>query len=166
MEPLFTEAVPEDGITLDAELQSLMDDQDAHANADFDALYRRLLERLLGDPLAVSQALDAGGFVLNECTVVVRLHVDTDTLECFCDVGEPLPHSREAIYRSALEINLCRTHRGLFLGVHPESGRIVATMALPRLLVADEDALLSQLEMLTLRVGHLRESRVLALVDE
>ena len=157
--------LPDDGLGLDAELQSLMDEQDDHARAEFDGLHQRVLERLLGDAQSIAQAREAGGFLLNGRTVVLRWHADTDTIECFCDVGEPEPHSRDSLYRTALEINLCRTHRGLILGVHPESGRVVATLALPRLLVADEEALVSQLEMLTLRVGYLRDSRALALVD-
>ncbi len=128
--------------------------------ARFAALMPRLVRRALPDaaPEAIDQALADGGFVLNECTVVMRHNPDDNTVEFFCDVGLPEPQALEATYRTALEINLCRTYAGITLGIHPESGRLVATTALDSAEVEDDEVCLRTLERLTGQVGRLRRS--------
>jgi hypothetical protein len=126
----------------------------------FDSLFPRVVQRVVGEGEAADQALQSGGFVLNESVVVMRLNEETDTLEFFCDVGQPLPQLLESTYRTALELNLCRTYPGVSFGVHPESSRLVATMAMHMLLVADDEVCLNALEMLTGLARQLREERV------
>ncbi len=126
----------------------------------FDSLFPRVVQRVVGEGDAADQALQSGGFVLNESVVVMRLNEETDTLEFFCDIGQPLPHLLESTYRTALELNLCRAYPGVSFGVHPESGRLVATMAMHMLLVADDEVCLNALEMLTGLARQLREERV------
>lgn len=131
----------------------------------FADLMPRLVQRALAgaDPQAIDQAIEAGGFVLNDRTVVMRPNAETDQIEFFADVGVPDPHALEAAYRAALEINLCRHYPGITLGVHPESGRLVATTALHSPLVADDDVCLQTLEHLTRQVDQLRQSRLIPL---
>lgn len=125
----------------------------------FEAMLPRVVERIVGPGDAAQEALANGGFVLNECTVVMRLNPDTDSVEFFCDVGLPHPHSELAVYRTALEFNLCRTYPGINFGIHPESGRLVATAATHALLVADDDVCVNTLQMLTGVVAQLRLAR-------
>lgn len=132
----------------------------AESRVRFEDMLPRIVERVLG-PAQAQQALDHGGFVLNESTVVIRHNPQTDTVEFFCDIGLPQAHAREAAYRVALELNLCRTHPGITFGVHPESGRMVATTAIHSLLIADDDVCVRTLQMLTQVVRELRDSRVI-----
>ena len=140
--------------------------------ADGEIFYRRSSQALAGLALAdadaadIDQAIADGGFVLNDSTVVMRHNADNDQIEFFCDVGLPEVHAREAAYRAALEINLCRSYPGITLGVHPESGRMVATVAIHSLLVADDEVCLNTLELLTRQVGQLRASGAIALQAE
>jgi hypothetical protein len=131
----------------------------------FASLMPRLVQRALAHaaPEAIDQALADGGFVLNDCTVVMRHNPDDDTVEFFCDVGLPEPSALEATYRAALEINLCRTYPGITLGIHPESGRLVATTALASAEVDDDEVCLRTLESLTRQVGRLRGSGTVTL---
>lgn len=133
--------------------------------------FERLLQELavrLQDRAAPGEAAaqDDGAFWVDSCTVVLRRNPDNDYIEIFCDVGQPAPHDEPAAYRAALEVNLCRTYPGMTLGVHPQSGRIVATLAVHSLLVRDVDTCLQILDVLTVQVRRLRESRVLPLDDE
>lgn len=134
----------------------------------FAELMPRVVRRALADADAadIDQAIADGGFVLNDSTVVMRHNADNDQIEFFCDVGLPEVHAREAAYRAALEINLCRSYPGITLGVHPESGRMVATVAIHSLLVADDEVCLNTLELLTRQVGQLRASGAIALQAE
>lgn len=115
----------------------------------FDALQSRVVARVVGAGEPAQQALRTGGFLLGEDTVVMRLNPDTDFIEFFCDIGQPLPEGREATLRAAMEMNLCRTHPGVTFGLHPESGRLVATTAMHMLLVPDDEACLQALQLLT-----------------
>lgn len=125
----------------------------------FDAMLPRVVERIVGAGDATQEALANGGFVLNDCTVVMRLNAETDSVEFFCDVGLPQPHAEHEVYRCALEFNLCRTYPGINFGIHPESGRLVATAATHALLVADDDVCINTLQMLTGVVAQLRLAR-------
>lgn len=126
----------------------------------FEKLLPRVVERMLGQGEQADAALASGGFVLNDCTVVMRLNPQTDTVEFFCDVGMPAPHAREAVYRTALEMNLCRTHAGVTFGIHPESGRLVATTSAHALLLADDQVCIDALHLLTEVCSQLRAERV------
>lgn len=134
----------------------------------FAELMPRLVRRALAsaDDHAINQAIADGGFVLNDCTVVMRHNAESDQIEFFADVGVPDPHALEVAYRAALEINLCRTYPGITLGVHPQSGRMVATTSIHSLLVADDEVCLNALELLTRQVDHVRGSRVIPLRAE
>lgn len=126
----------------------------------FDALMPRVVQRVLGDGPDADEALRTGGFVINEAVVVMRLNPDHDSLEFFCDIGQPLPHALLDTYRVALELNLCRAYPNVTFGLHPESGRLVATCAMHMLLVADDEICLQTLNTLTELASTLREQRV------
>lgn len=125
----------------------------------FSAMLPRVVERMVGPGQPRDDALANGGFVLNDCTLVLRLNAHTDSVEFFCDVGLPLPHSLEQTYRTALELNLCRTHEGVTFGIHPESGRLVATTAIHALLIGDDEVCVNTLQMLAQLVSRLRDER-------
>lgn len=126
---------------------------------------RKIVMRALGDGPAVDQALADGGFVMNERMVVMRLNTETDHVELFCDVGQLESFSLEANYRAALEANLCRRFPGVMLGVHPDSGRLVATIALSGLMVGDEDLCMMIVENLTHGALKIRESGLFRFED-
>jgi hypothetical protein len=132
----------------------------AESRSRFQDMLPRIVERVVG-PAQAREALDHGGFLLNESTVVLRHNPDTHAVEFFCDVGLPPAHAREAAFRVALEMNLCRTHPGITFGVHPESGRMVATTAIHSMLIADDEVCVHTLQMLTRVVRELRDSRVI-----
>lgn len=131
----------------------------------FSETLRRIVTRAVGDGPEAEQALADGGFVMNDTTVVLRLNTETNFVEFFCDVGQPDTYSLEAAYRAALEANLCRTFPGITLGIHPESGRLVATLALNGLMADHEDLCMMVLENLTERTREIRESGLFALED-
>lgn len=132
----------------------------------FNVLLPRVVAQVVGEGDAAQEALETGGFFLNESTVVMRLNPDNDYLEFFCDIGLPDPHHLEASFRTALELNLCRTYPGVTFGLHPESGRLVATTATHMLLVADDEVCLQALDLLTGLVQQLRASRTFMLREE
>lgn len=132
----------------------------------FNAMLPRVVAQVVEGDAAAQEALETGGFVLNESTVVMRLNADNDYLEFFCDIGLPDPHHLEANFRTALELNLCRTYPDVTFGVHPESGRLVATIATHMLLVADDEVCLHALDLLTGLATQLRSNRTFLLVDE
>ena len=129
----------------------------------FEEVLPRVVARFVGDGPALEQALREGGFDVEDVTVVMRLNADTDSIEFFADVGLPESHSQESAYRTALEMNLCRTYPGIILGIHPESGRLVATTSMHCLLISDDDTCVNAIEMLTLQVQRMRESREIAI---
>uniref|UniRef100_UPI0032B194A5 hypothetical protein n=1 Tax=Acidovorax soli TaxID=592050 RepID=UPI0032B194A5 len=129
------------------------------ARERFAEILPRVIARFLGDGPAVDEAVRAGGFEVHDVTVVIRLNPQTDAIEFFADIGLPDPHALESAYRAALEINLCRTYPGIVLGLHPESGRLVATTSMHFLLVGDDDVCVNTVEMLTLQVQRMRDSR-------
>ncbi len=162
--PLPQPSATEEGADPAARLDQLMADASNFSQAArerFTEILPRVIARFLGDGPAVEEALREGGFEVNEVTVVVRLNPQTDSIEFFADVGLPEPHALESACRAALEINLCRTYPGLVLGLHPQSGRLVATTSMHCLLVNDDDACVNTVEMLTLQVHRMRDSRQL-----
>jgi len=137
----------------------------AESAARFSDMLPRVVQRVLGDGPDAQQALETGGFVLDDSVIVMRLNPDTDTLEFFCDIGMPPPHSIEANFRTALEMNLCRTYAGVTFGVHPESGRLVATSAMHMMLFSDDEMCLNALQMLAGLVKQLRANRTFIVED-
>lgn len=125
----------------------------------FEAILPRVVARFVGEGAALEQALKDGGFDVEDVTVVMRLNPETDSIEFFADVGLPEGHSQASVYRTALEMNLCRTYPGIILGIHPQSGRLVATTSMHCLLIADDDTCVNAIEMLTFQVQRMRESR-------
>ena len=126
---------------------------------------RRIVLRILGDGPEADQALADGALVIQGRTVVMRLNPQTDFVELFCDIGQPAVPSLEAVYRAALEANLCRRFPGVTLGLHPESGRLVATLALNGLMVDHGDLCMTALELLTGCAAEVRESGAFDLED-
>ncbi|MEJ7930298.1 hypothetical protein WG922_09950 [Ramlibacter sp. AN1015] len=142
--------------------QDMIDTADAlrkHAAAAFDTIWAKVVDRLVGTGAAAEEVRSTGALVVDDCTVVLRLDPLTSLIEFFVDIGKPNPHALEAVLRTGMEMNLCRTHQGVVFGVHPESGRLVATTALPALAIADEEACLTVLRSLTRLVGDLRAAR-------
>ncbi len=137
----------------------------AEAARRFSALLPRVVRRMLGEGEAAQEALQSGGFVLDDAVIVMRLNPDTSSLELFCDIGQPQPQSAEANFRTALQLNLCRTYPGVTFGLHPESGRLVATSAMHMMLFADDDVCLNALQMLAGLVRQLKADRTF-LVDD
>jgi hypothetical protein len=127
---------------------------------------RRIVLRILGDGPEADQALADGALVIQGRTVVMRLNPQTDFVELFCDIGQPAVPSLEAVYRAALEANLCRRFPGVTLGLHPESGRLVATSAMHMMLFTDDDACLNTLQMLAALVRQLKSQRTFLVQDD
>ncbi|MBL0421259.1 type III secretion system chaperone [Ramlibacter sp. AW1] len=151
------EAPAEDsGPSFAAEMEQMDEHLHNLSSKFFEAMLPRVVERMVGPGDAAREALANGGFVLNDCTVVMRLNAETDSVEFFCDVGLPRPPSLHQVYRAALEHNLCRTYPGIVLGIHPESGRLVATAASPAMLVGNDEVCIETLQMLTGVVTELR----------
>ncbi len=137
----------------------------AEAAKRFSTLLPRVVRRVLGEGVAAQQALQTGGFVLDDSVIVMRLNPDTSSLELFCDIGQPQPQSVEANFRTALQLNLCRTYPGVTFGLHPESGRLVATSAMHMMLFTDDEVCLNALQMLAGLVRQLKAQRIF-LVDD
>ncbi len=138
----------------------------AEAAERFNTLLPRVVRRMLGESEEARQALESGGLVLDDAVIVMRLNPDTSMLEFFCDIGQPQAHSVEANYRTALQMNLCRTHPGVIFGLHPESGRLVATSAMHMMLFADDEVCLNALQMLAGLVRRLKLERTFLVTDD
>jgi hypothetical protein len=63
-------------------------------------------------------------------------------------------------------MNLCRTYPGVTFGLHPESGRLVATSAMHMMLFTDDDACLNTLQMLAALVRQLKSQRTFLVQDD
>jgi len=137
----------------------------AEATQRFNDLMPRVVRRVLGEGTQAQQALQTGGFVLDDAVIVMRLNADTSMLEFFCDIGQPQAHTHETNFRTALQMNLCRTHPGVTFGLHPESGRLVATSAMHMMLFADDEVCCNALQMLAGLVRQLRADATF-LVDD
>lgn len=124
----------------------------------FDDMLPRIAARLMGDDQAANAALEAGGFFIDESTVVIQYNEEAIQIEFFCDVGLPQLHAEQEVYRAALEYNLCRTYPGITFGVHPQSGRLVATTTLHLLLVADVEVCLNTVQIMTTLAKEVREA--------
>jgi hypothetical protein len=131
----------------------------------FTQTLRRIVLGTMGDGPEADQALADGGLVIQGRTVVMRLNPQTDFVELFCDIGQPAADRLEAVYRHALEANLCRRFPGVTLGLHPESGRLVATLALNGLMVDHEDLCMTALDLLARCASEIHESSPFDLVD-
>lgn len=129
----------------------------------FQEMLPRVLARYIADPDVLAQAVEDGGFVLGDCTAGIRFAPESMMVEFFADIGEPAPYTAEANYRTALEINLTRLLRGVILGLHPQSGRLVATTSAHQMLLADEDAYARILDTLTEAVADIREGHLFEL---
>jgi hypothetical protein len=129
----------------------------------FTQTLRRIVLRTMGDGPEADQA--DGGLVIQGRTVVMRLNSQTDFVELFCDIGQPAADRLEAVYRHALEANLCRRFPGVTLGLHPQSGRLVATLALNGLMVDHEDLCMTALDLLARCASEIRESSPFDLED-
>lgn len=137
----------------------------AEATERFNRLMPRIVRRVLGEGEQAQQALQTGGFLLDEAVIVMRLNPDTSMLEFFCDIGQPQAHTHEANFRTALQMNLCRTHPGVTFGLHPESGRLVATSAMHMMLFADDEVCFNALQMLAGLARQLRTDRTFLVED-
>ncbi|WP_176091393.1 hypothetical protein [Burkholderia ambifaria] len=75
----------------------------------------------------------AGIFEADVChtTIVVRLEEAEQVIRFYADVGLPRVDDELAACRRALQCNLVRGVRWVTFGMHPESGRLVATAVLP-----------------------------------
>lgn len=132
-------------------------------SADVRASLASALARLLGDTEAADQALADSACLLDGGTLAWRIDTGSLVVELFCDVGLPAPGYVEAAYRQVLEANLCRHYPGVYTGVHPESGRLVATSAPPAVLMLDADFCEPALQNLAAHARHLREALGLSL---
>ncbi|MFY8103891.1 MAG: type III secretion system chaperone [Ramlibacter sp.] len=137
----------------------------AEAAERFSRLMPQVVRRMLGEGEQAQQALQTGGFVLDDAVIVMRLNPDTSMLEFFCDIGQPQAHTHEANFRTALQMNLCRTHPGVTFGLHPESGRLVATSAMHMMLFADDEVCFNALQMLAGLARQLRADRTFLVED-
>lgn len=148
-----------------AELAEAAQGASTQIASSFSETLRKIVQRVVGEGPQADQALADGGFVLKDTTVVLRLNPQTNFVEFFSDIGEPDTHSLESTYRAALEANLCRTFPGVTLGVHPQSGRLVATLAMNGLMAQDEDFCMTLLETLTERATQIRQSGLFRFMD-
>ncbi len=128
----------------------------------FEELLARVAQRITGTVESAQEALASGSFFVNESTVVIRYDEDLTQIEIFCDVGLPEPYAENSVYRAALEHNLCRTYPGVSFGIHPDSGRLVATTALLLSMVADDEMCLNTVQMLTDLAQEVRHTLRLA----
>lgn len=126
--------------------------------ADLRASLAQALGSLLHSAEAVDQALEEGACLLEGGTLAWRLNPDTLTVELFCDLGLPREDQAQAAWRFALETNLRRPCPGVYLGLHPQSGRLVATSAPPAVLLLDPEACREALESLARQTRQLREA--------
>ncbi len=153
-----SDGAPTESPSLDDMTQALMsfsNEMDRQARPRFEDLLQRIARQLLSDDEAVHAAIDSGGFRVGDTTLVVRFNDETHQIELFADIGLPQAHAQGQAHRLALEHNLCRTYPGVTLGVHPESGRLVATTSLHLLMVTDETPCLHAMEVLAQAVADL-----------
>lgn len=115
----------------------------------FEEILAQVSQRITGTVEGAQEALASGCFFVDGSTVVIRYNEDLTQIEIFCDVGLPEPYAENSVYRAALEYNLCRAYPGVSFGVHPDSGRLVATTALLLSMVPDDEMCLNTVQMLT-----------------
>jgi hypothetical protein len=132
---------------------------------DVDAALRKALVRFLGTDEAVDQALADGACWLSGGTLAWRFNPELLMVELFCDIGLPEPAYTQDAYRYALEVNLCRTYPGVWVGLHPDSQRLVATVSVPAVLMLDETVCVPTLEGLAGHAQSLRAQPQLRLQD-
>ncbi len=127
------------------------------ASRDFDDALLRSLTQLLGSAEAADQAMAEAACVLEGGTLAWRLDPHTLMAELFCDVGLPEAAFAEDAYRLALRANLNRDYPGVYIGAHADSDRLVATSAVPAVLMANDDYCVTALANLAAHARHLRE---------
>jgi hypothetical protein len=163
-----TSSNPLDGMDLNVMMEEIMamaEGLDRNAQERYTEMLPRLVVIVTGDDQQLPEAIATGRLVIDDYTFALRFNADSGQLEFFCDVGVPASHSREEAYRKSLEFNLCRTIPGIALGVHPTSGRIVATSSLHMLMVSDASVCVQMIDTLKGVVQELRASGELALED-
>lgn len=129
----------------------------ADMRRDLDATLLRAFTRLLGSAEAASIAMAQTSVLLQGGTLAWRLDTELMFIELFCDIGLPEPFEAQTVYRLALEANLCRTYPGVFIGVHPESERVVATTSVPAMMLLDEEMCAPALETFACQARELRD---------
>lgn len=103
----------------------------------FERVFEAMVEQLFGVGQAAREAIEAGSFAYEGATAVVRLDPHSYMVEFFYDAGQPHPHFESEDFRKLLQFNLCRAYPGIIFGVHPESGRMVATSSMPIFALTD-----------------------------
>lgn len=147
--PLAQDDLPQALITFSEEM-------DRQSRPRFEELLRRVARELLANEDAAQEAIASGGFRVGDTTLVVRFNDDNHQIELFADIGLPEPHAQAQTHRLALERNLCRTYPSVMLGVHPDSGRLVATTSVHLLLLTDDSMCLHAMETLAHAAAELR----------
>jgi hypothetical protein len=127
-------------------------------STELESSLQAALTRLLGDAHAVDQALAEGSCDVDGSTLAWRVDEQTLMLELYCDIGLPEPAQEHEAYRRMLEINLCRSCPGLYVGLHPESRRLVAATLQPAVLLVDENFCVAAMENLVGQARVLREA--------
>jgi len=127
-------------------------------SSELESSLQAVLTRLLGDAQAVDQALAESSCEIDGSTLAWRVDEQTLMLELYCDIGLPEPAQEHEAYRRMLEINLCRSCPGLYVGLHPESRRLVATTLQPAVLLVDESFCMAAMENLAGQARVLREA--------
>lgn len=132
----------------------------------FEAIVRAMAEHLFGagDTLAADSLKATGAASIDGRTLVLRLNAESDMIEMFCDLGLPDPHQRENCLATVLHANLCRSQDGVTWGLHPESGRLVATLAV-HVFHVDAEMCLMLMQQLAMAVAEIRADGKLSLVD-
>lgn len=141
-----------------AELAAASEELAGQVSTQLQTSLEAALTRLLGDAEAVGRALAECSCQIDGSTLAWRVDDRTLMLELYCDIGLPEPAREHEAYRQMLEINLCRSHPGLYVGLHPESRRLVATTLQPGFLLADETFCQAALEDLAAQARQLREA--------
>ncbi len=143
-------------------------DEDMRAQiADFGAgcarqaaeIIEALAQHLYGESEAARLAVDSGFFEVDGAQLALRYVPEGAQVEFFCDIGCPDPHYECKAYRKLLEMNLCRTYPGITFGLHPESGRMVATLSVHAFALTELDTALMLLHRLVACVGDVLQAQ-------
>jgi hypothetical protein len=146
-----------------ADLDAEHEDEAARVREDFQSRLGQWVTALTGlsDGPAYDEAVREGCFTVNECAVALQHNRRDDLVDVFCDLGRPDAQDLERTYRTLLEWNLAREHPGLWFGVHPDTGRLVATLSIPLVVAVREPVLQTLLDAATRRIRALRDARAL-----
>lgn len=97
---------------------------------EFAALLRRACSHLGLDTEQAEQVVETGCLRLADVVFVLNLNPDTSHIEILGDGGQPAPHQELELQRHLLAQVLQEELHGLALGVHPNSGHVVARAVL------------------------------------